>query len=192
MNDDGRVVKRGEFQAEAPEARKKRLRALREQRKKGLLSHEDQLMLEGLEGSSVYSSHYASVSRQKPAGRKGANVPETKRLYAAALVHKKLCPGKNPYEFLESRTAYDKADPRALEMRIRRFETEHIETGNVTCLKVVESLFSMFKASEVARRHAELYQGFPCLGIPPTHIATLTELMKITESEIRLLRSLCK
>lgn len=190
---DGRVVERGAtFRAEPREARRKRLRVLRESRKQGLLSNEDQQIRDGLEGSSVYSSGYASVYRRKPAGKRAPNIQETKRLYVAKLVYEKLCPEKNPYEFLESETCYESAAPRALEMRLRGFEKECIAAGQITCFQVVESLFRMFKASEVARRHAELYQGFPGLGIPPANIGRLTELMRVTESEIQLLQSLCQ
>ncbi len=190
---DGQVVERGAaFRAEPRDARRKRLRGLRGRRKEALLSNEDRQILDGLEESSVYSSGYASISQRKPAGKRAPNIPETKRLYVAKLVCEQLYPGKKTYEFLEGESCYEKAGPRALEMRLRTFEKEHIAAGNVTCFQVVQFLFSMFKWSEVNRRHAELYHGFPPLGIPPANIRRLTELMRITESEIRLLRGLCE
>jgi hypothetical protein len=189
---DGKVVKReARFRAEHRKDRKSRLQALRKKMKKGLLSNDDRQLLDGLEGSSVYSSGYASVFRQKPAGKRAGNIPETKRLYVAKLVYEKLCPDRNSNEFLESQTDYDKAKPRALEMRLRQFEREHIAAGEATLFQLVVSLFSTFKGSEIARRYPALYQGFPRSRIPP-NIRKVTDLMRITESEIQLLRSVCR
>jgi hypothetical protein len=190
---DGRVVECSPtFRAESRESRKKRLRVLRARRKGASLSIEDQQVLEALERSSVYSSGDASVSQRKLPGKRAPNIEETKLLYVGKLVCKNLFPEDDPHEFLESNTWYENAAPDALENRMRRFENAYIATGKETCFQIVESLFRRFRQWEVAQRHAELYEGFPRLGIPEANIAKLTELMRITESEIKLLRSLCR
>ena len=149
---DGRIVdRRAEFRAETRGARKKRLRALREKKKKGPLSEVDQQILDGLEHSSVYSNKFASVTHEKSSWRRATNIEEAKRLYVAKLVYRKLCPEKNPYEFLERYTRYDNFGPRALEMRLREFQKDRIDSGQMTCRRVVEELFEGFKSFFVLR-----------------------------------------
>lgn len=149
---DGRIVdRRAEFRAETRGARKKRLRVLREKKKKGLLSEVERQILDGLEHSSVYSNKFAAVTHQKSSGTRATNIEDAKRLYVTKLVYRRLCPEKNPYEFLERNTRYDNFGPRALEMMLRKFQKEHIDSGQMTCQRVVEELFEGFKSFSVLR-----------------------------------------
>lgn len=119
---NGRHVRReARFQAEGREGRKKRLRKFREKKGKAHFSPVEQKLLGGLEGSSVYSNGYSSIFQPKPRGKRSRNISETKRLYVAALVYKKLCPERDSLEFVEVQTAYKNSNPRALEMRLRAF-----------------------------------------------------------------------
>jgi len=196
------VLREARFQPESRENRKKRLRPFRDQKKSGRISADDGQMLEGLEGTSVYSSGYASFFQPKtPGKRAAANLPETKRLDVAMLVCEALYPVKSSLEFLEEQTEgrdrgnkpkYRRNSPRSLEMLLRDFEREHIATGKVPLFQLVESQFRMFRDSEVARLHPELYRGFPRGRIPPRNVLTLADMMRITEPEEKLLQSICK
>lgn len=148
---DGRAVDQtAEFRAEKPRDRKKRLRSLRQKRKDGSLQDEELRLLEGLEGSSVYSNQYASVTGQKVPGRKAhGNIEEAKRLYVAKLVFEKLHPGnQDPFQYLETEVpSYrEKRGPRALEMRLREFETQQLRSGKLKCDRIVEEQFERYKS----------------------------------------------
>lgn len=148
---DGRTSEQSaEFRAEERLERKKRLRMFRQKRKDGTLSIGDLQILDSLESSSVYSNQYASVTNRKPTGKKSlGNIEEAKRLYVAKLLSLTLHPGKNPYEFLENETRYERANPRALEMRIGEFEKHQINGRMLSSARIVEEQFDRFKLNEV-------------------------------------------
>lgn len=147
---DGQTAEqRAEFRPLEREDRKKVLRALRQKRKNGQISVEEMQRLDGLEGSSVYSNRYTSVTRQKPVGEKArGNLEEAKRLYVADRIFQLLNPEKNRYRDL--RETYERhSDSRGNEMRLRRFERTHICIGKLTRQQVVEEQFDRFKSNQV-------------------------------------------
>lgn len=207
---DRRVLREARYRRESPKARKKRLRKFREQRKHARMSADDRRMLDGLERTANYSNGYACYVQPKTPGKKSANMPEKKRLWVAKQVYEYLHPDrKDSIHFLENENEkaerkgsihflenenrrYSKGGPRSLEKGLWRFEREYIAPGKLDRFQLVESEFSSFKQSEVARLHRNLYQGFPRLGIPRSNIEALTNMMQITECEDKLLRSICK
>jgi len=193
---DHLIQEKSRFRRESRQQRKKRLRKLRDRRKNASLSADDRRTLDGLEGSAVYSNACSTVFRAKTPGKKGANIPEIKQQYVAKQVYEWLYPDKNDsILFLDNEIETNPRSarsPRWLEMRLRRFEREYIVPGKLDLFQLIESEFSTFKASEVARLHPELYQGFPSLGTPRSNIQTLANMRQITKSEEKVPRSICK
>jgi len=191
---DHLIQEKSRFRRESRQERKKRLRKLRDQRNNARLSADDRRTLDGLEGSAVYSNACTTVFRPKTPGKKGANIPEIKQLYVAKQVYEWLYPDKNDsILFLENELESDPRSarsPRCLEMRFRRFEREYIAPGKLDLFQLIESESSTFKASEVARLHPELDQGFPRLGIPRSNILAIANMRRITKSEEKVLRSI--
>ena len=194
---DGRTVeRRAEFRAEKPQDRKRRLRMLRAKSKRGQLPSEDQSTLDLLERTSFYANKDECIYGQKPAGQKAHDkIHEGKRLYVAALVCRRLWPVCAPWEILESKIKhYESRSPRALEMRLREFEKEQIESGPLTCQGIVEERFTRYKSFYIMARIPRL------ANVPsPDQAAQRMEflraqgaLMAITESERALLTSLCQ
>lgn len=197
---DGRTIEhRAEFHPEEPKDRKTRLRVCRERRKMGQLSDEEQQSLDLLEKTSFYSNRYECVYAQKPARQKAhGNVHEAKRLYVIALVRRRLWPDDSLFDSLLSLEielpSYMDAAPRGLEIRLRQFEREQIESGPLTCLGVVEERFARFKSFCVGTSILHLSNA-PGPEQPAERMAFLKEqgaLMAITESERALLASLCE
>jgi hypothetical protein len=153
---DGRTAEqKAEFRALERQDRKKLLRVLRQKRKDGQISVEEKQMLDGLEGSSVYSNRYTSVTRQKPVAEKArGNIEEAKRLYVADRIFRLLNPEKNRYQDLRE-TYEPHSDSRGREMRLRRFERTHISIGKLTCQQVVEEQFDRFKSNQVLQAVAD-------------------------------------
>lgn len=153
---DGRTVEqRAEFRAQERESRKRRLRLLRQKKKKGQISVEEDQQLEGLERSSVYSNKNASVMRPKPVRKKApGNLEEKKRLFVADRIFRLLDIEKNRYEDLHKR--YEpSSESRGLEMKLRRFEQDYISAGKLTCEGIVEEQFDRFKSNQVMQLVAE-------------------------------------
>jgi hypothetical protein len=153
---DGRTTEqKTEFRALEREDRKKLLRVLRQKRKNEHISAEEKQKLDGLEGSSVYSNRYMSVTVQKPIGKKArGNLEEAKRLYVADRIFRLLNPEKNRYQDLRE-TYEPHSDSRGREMRLRRFERTHISFGKLTCQQVVEEQFDRFKSNQVKQAVAD-------------------------------------
>lgn len=172
VHENDRAV-HADFRSESREDRKKRLRPLREAKKRGLLSESNQQILDLHERTSIYFNKFISKGQLKQVGQKTSNFEENKRLLVLELGYRTLHPEEPHYSAFEKRTNQFGEPTRAYEMRLRKFEHDYILTGKLTLRQICEEQLERFRAALVLELQKDAWAQIRSLPISERVVLTM-------------------